>query len=136
VFGAGGASSLVGKVVRVSSSSAVVQRIDDATFGVGARVVQGDGGPTGTAEGQRNSGLLRFSVIADNGPSVELKPRDVAVTLGRQNEPYPAGLVIGRVVREVGVGGAIARDAELRPIVDLDALTFVKVLKYPPEPSP
>ena len=41
----------------------------------------------------------------------------------------------------VGAGGAIARDAELRPIVDLDALTVVKVLKYrrrsrdPPHPT-
>ncbi len=55
---------------------------------------------------------------------------------GSIGEPFPANLVIGTVVHEVGAGGAIARDAELRPVVDLDALTVVKVLKYPPAPIP
>ncbi len=49
---------------------------------------------------------------------------------------FPKNLVIGTVVHEVGAGGAIARDAELRPVVDLDALNFVKVLQYPPVPIP
>jgi rod shape-determining protein MreC len=136
VFGAGRASALVGKVVRVSSSDAVVQRIDDATFGVGARIVQGDAGPTGTAEGQRNSNLLSFSVFGDSGTQVDLKKGDVAITLSSRGGSFPDGLVIGRVTHPVAFGGSIAREAKLRPIVDLDALTLVKVLKYPPEPAP
>ena len=39
--------------------------------------------------------------------------------------------MIGTVVRSVDAGGAVARNADLRPIVDLDSLTFVKVLKSP-----
>ena len=137
VVGTSGKSALVGQVVRVSKTSAVVERIDDANFGAGALLVQGSGtGPKGTAEGQRDSNLLRFSVIDDSGTSVVLKKGDVAVTLGSIGEPFPANLVIGTVVHEVGAGGAIARDAELRPVVDLDALTVVKVLKYPPAPIP
>ena len=58
------------------------------------------------------------------------------MTLDLANESYPKNLVVGTVVRKVAVGGTIARDAELRPVVDLDALTFVKVLKYPPVPVP
>jgi cell shape-determining protein MreC len=128
---------LVGKVVRVSANSAIVQRIDDATFGVGAQLVQADhNGPKGTAEGQRDSSLLRFSVIDQSGTSVALKKGDVAVTLGLLGESFPAGLVVGSVVRTVDAGGAIARDAELRPVVDLDSLTIVKVLRYPPVPVP
>ena len=38
--------------------------------------------------------------------------------------------MIGTVVRSVA-GGAIARSADLRPVLDLDSLTFVKVLKAP-----
>ena len=38
-------------------------------------------GPKGTAEGQGNSSLLRFSVIDDTGTSVTMKKGDVAVTL-------------------------------------------------------
>ncbi len=137
VAGASGKAALVGKVVRVSQSSAIVQRIDDANFGVGAQLVQADAnGPKGTAEGQRASNLLRFSVIDDSATSVELKKGDIAVTLGGIDKSYPEGLAIGTIVRTVGAGGAISRDAELRPVVDLDALTFVKVLKYPPVPIP
>jgi rod shape-determining protein MreC len=136
VFGTGGASALVGQVVRVSSSDAVVRRIDDPNFGVGARVVQGQGGPTGTATGQRDSNLLSFSPFGETGTQVDLKSGDVAVTLTSRGSSFPSGLVIGRVTHPVAFGGSITRNAELRPIVDLDALTFVKVLKYPSEPAP
>lgn len=137
VFGANGKAALVGTVVRVSANESIVQRIDDGSFGVGAQLVQGSGaGPKGTVEGQRGSNLLRFSVIDDSATTVVLKKGDIAVTLGSENEPYPAGLAIGTVVRTVDSGGAVARDAALRPILDLDALTVVKVLKYPPVPIP
>jgi rod shape-determining protein MreC len=137
VVGAAGKAALVGKVVRVSANSAIVQRIDDATFGVGAQLVQADqNGPKGTAEGQRESSLLRFSVIDQSGTTVPMNKGDVAITLGSAIEKYPPGLVIGAVVKTVDAGGAIARDAELRPVVDLDSLTVVKVLRYPPVPVP
>lgn len=136
VVGAKGTSALVGQVVRVSTNSAIVRRLDDADFGVGAQLMQGTAGPKGTAVGQSNSSLLRFSVIDDTSTAVVLKKGDVAVTLGSEGEPYPPGIAIGTVVHTVDAGGAIARDAELRPIVDLDSLSIVKVLKYPPAPIP
>jgi rod shape-determining protein MreC len=134
VVGANGNAALVGTVTRVSANTATIQRVDDPNFGVGAQLMQaGKEGPKGTAEGQRGSNLLRFSVIGETS-TVELKKGDVAVTLGDLN--YPRGLVIGTLVRTVDTGGAIALDASVRPIPDLDALTFVKVLKYPPAPAP
>ena len=139
VFGAGNKAALVGRVARVSANEAIVQRIDDGNFGVGAQLIQGDAeGPKGTAEGQRASNLLRFSVIGDSDTSVVLKKGDVAITLGSETTApfYPHGLVIGTVTRTVDAGGAIARDASVRPVIDLDALTVVKVLKYPPAPVP
>ncbi len=134
VVGAGEKSALVGQVFSVSKSSAIIRRIDDANFGTGAQLIQDQGafGPKGTAAGQRNSSLLRFSVIDDTGTFVPLQKGDVAITLGLEREPFPRGLVIGTIVRSVGAGGAIARDGELRPVIDLDSLNFVKVLKYTP----
>ncbi len=138
VVGDSNGAALVGQVVSVSKSRAIVRRLDDRNFGVGAQLVEGEGfGPKGTASGQANSGLLKFSIIVDgSAPSTSLKPGDVAVTLDLATESFPKNLVVGTVVRKVAVGGTIARDAELRPVVDLDALTFVKVLKYPPVPVP
>jgi rod shape-determining protein MreC len=129
VVGRSGKSALVGKVVRVSSSRAVVQRIDDASFGSGAQLVQGDEmGPTGFAEGQRGSNLLRFTVVDESSTSPSLNRGDVVIT-GGENTSYPRGLVIGTVVRTVGAGGALSVEAPIRPVVDLQALTLVKVLK-------
>lgn len=123
-------AALVGQVVSTSRTRSIVRRIDDRNFGVGAQLVQGAGfGPAGTATGQPDSSLLRFSVIVDSASGAVLKKGDVAVTLGADDEFFPKNLVIGTIVREVGAGGAIARDAELRPVVDLDALTIVKVLR-------
>jgi rod shape-determining protein MreC len=136
VADAAGDGALVGQVYAVSRNSAIVRRIDDRDFGVGAQLVQGDAfGPKGTASGQGDSNFLRFSVIDQTG-AVALKKGDVAITLGSLFEPYPRGLVIGKVVHSLAAGGAIARDAELQPIVDLDQLTAVKVLKYPPAGTP
>ena len=108
------------------------------SFGVGAQLIQPDKeGPPGTAEGQRDSNLLRFSVVDNSTTAIVLNKGDVAITLGGDaDKNYPRGLVIGTVVHTVDAGGAIARDATLRPVVDLDALTIVKVLKYPPVPIP
>jgi rod shape-determining protein MreC len=137
VVGDSSGAALVGQVVSVSKSRAIVRRIDDRNFGVGAQLVQGAGfGPKGTASGQPDSGLLRFSVIEDAATPAPLKKGDVAVTLGAIGESFPKNLVIGTVLHEVGAGGAISRDAELRPVVDLDSLNYVKVLKYPPPPIP
>jgi rod shape-determining protein MreC len=132
------ATALVGRISRVSATSAIVERIDDANFGVGAQIMQGAAaGPPGTAEGQRDSSLLRFSVIDNSPASVELKKGDVAITIGGDDDKrYPRGLVIGTIVRTVGAGGSVRRDAELRPVVDLDALTVVKVLPYQYQPAP
>jgi cell shape-determining protein MreC len=137
VADAAGDGALVGQVYSVAKSSAIVRRIDDRNFGAGAQLVQGAAfGPKGIASGQGDSNVLRFSVIDQSSAAVEMKRGDVAITLGSQLEPFPRGLVIGTVVHSVAAGGAIARDAELRPIVDLDQLDAVKVLKYPPATAP
>jgi rod shape-determining protein MreC len=133
VFGVNGKAALVGTVVRVSASRATVQRIDDANFGAGAQLMPvGAEGAKGIAVGQRNSSLLLFQATGDNATASTPKKGDVAITQGGLDDTrYPRGLIIGTVTRGVAAGGAVARNAELRPVVDLDALTFVRVLKAP-----
>jgi rod shape-determining protein MreC len=137
VADAAGDGALVGQVFSVSRKSAIVRRIDDRDFGAGAQLVQSNAfGPKGTASGQPDSNLLRFSVYDATGAAVAMKKGDVAITLGSLFEPYPRGLVIGTVAHSVAAGGSIVRDAELRPIVDLDRLDAVKVLKSPSASTP
>jgi rod shape-determining protein MreC len=133
VWGINGKAALVGTVVRVSANRSIIQRIDDPGFGAGAELMPtGAEGAKGIAVGQRDSSLLGFSAT-DNSPTASVpKKGDVAITQGGIADlKYPRGLVIGTVVRSVAAGGAIARNADLRPVIDLDSLTFVKVLKAP-----
>ena len=60
------------------------------------------------------------------------------MTLGASSEsPFPTGLVDRhRRARASAPAARSTRDAELRPVVDLDALNIVKVLQYPPAPIP
>ncbi len=138
IVGANGKAALVGRVARVSANHAIVQRIDDGSFGVGAQLIQPDKeGPPGTADGQRDSNLLRFSVVDNSTTTIAFNKGDAVITLGGDaDKNYPRGLVIGTILHTIDAGGASARDATLRPVVDLDALTIVKVLRYPPVPIP
>ena len=130
-------SALVGKVYRVTRSAAIVQRIDDRQFGVGAQLVEtGGNGLQGIAAGQLDSSFLRFSPIATGVQTTTMKKGQIAMTRGGLGDAYPAGLSIGTVVRDVTAGGSVARDAELRPLVDLDSLDIVKVLPYKPPALP
>jgi rod shape-determining protein MreC len=133
VWGVKSKAALVGTIVRVSANRATVQRIDDPGFGAGAELMPtGAEGAKGIAVGQRDSSLLRFSATDSSSTASVPKKGDIAITLGGADDPkYPRGLVIGTVVRGVSAGGAVARNADLRPIIDLDSLTFVKVLKAP-----
>jgi len=129
--------ALVGKVFRVTRGSAIIQRIDDRQFGVGAQIVEKSAfGPKGIALGQGDSTNLRFSPYADAALVGTIKKGSVAITSGGFGDAYPRGLPIGTVVRDVIAGGSVARDAELRPIVDLDSLDVVKVLRYQPPTVP
>ncbi len=129
--------ALVGKVYRVTRTSAIVQRIDDRQFGVGAQLVEADKfGPQGIALGQGASAYLKFSPYADAAQVGTMKKGTVAITRGGLGDSYPRGLPIGTVVRDVTAGGSVSRDAELRPIVDLDSLDVVKVLRYTPPALP
>jgi rod shape-determining protein MreC len=134
VVAPGGA--LVGRVASVSRDSSVIQRIDDRNFGVGALLVTKDGvqGPQGFALGQPDSTLLEFSVGDRSAATVVMHKGDIAYTLGLTGEHYPKGLPVGTVTRTVEAGGSVARTASLRPIVDLDGLDLVKVIRYVPAP--
>jgi rod shape-determining protein MreC len=130
--------ALVGKVYRVTRGSAIVQRIDDRQFGVSAQIVDQNNqyGPKGIALGQGDSTTLKFSPYAGAALTGTMKQGSVAITNGGVGDAYPRNLPIGTVVRDVTAGGSVARDAELRPIVDLDSLDVVKVLPLSPPAQP
>lgn len=134
VVGAHG-GALVGKISSVSKSRATVQRIDDPEFGVGVQLLDPSSalGPIGLANGQRNSAFLELQI---RDSTQKIRKGQYAITRGLNESPFPRGLAVGTVVHAVDPSTATAERAALRPIVDLDRLTIVKILRYRPPPTP
>jgi rod shape-determining protein MreC len=134
VVGAHG-GALVGKITSVSRSRATVQRIDDPGFGVGVQLLDPSGtlGPIGLANGQRDSTFLELQI---RDSTQKLMKGEYAITRGLNESPFPRGLAVGTVVHSVDPSTATAARGTLRPIVDLDRLTIVKVLRYQPPAAP
>jgi rod shape-determining protein MreC len=127
------ADGLVGKVVAVAKNRATVLRVDDPKFGVGVQLLENTGpGPVAIATGQKGSTFLRLQVL-DPSP---IAKDELAVTRGSTDSIFPEGLSVGTVVRAVDKSTATAQEGELRPIVDLDRIDLVKVLRYHPATQP
>jgi rod shape-determining protein MreC len=128
------ADGLVGKVIRVSKTRAVVLRLDDPAFGVTIQLLKKDAlGPSGFANGQKASTLLKLTTLASNQ---DLDKGELAVTSGVAGSIFPKGLSVGTVTRKVDAASATQQEAQLQPVVDLDRLDLVKVLLYRPQPTP
>ena len=134
VVGARG-GALVGKVISASKTRSTVQRIDDARFGVGVQLVDPSGGlgPRGVAQGMRDSAFLDLQI---GSATQRLVKGEFATTYGTGESPFPPGLAVGTIVRNVDPTTATAAHALLRPVVDLDSLSIVKVLRYQPAVTP
>jgi rod shape-determining protein MreC len=129
VTGGSDAARLVGRVIRVTPISAVVQLLIDRDFGVPAALATSQ--EAGMVEG-RGEGELRMRLL---GPGVEIsrtEPESV-FTLGYQleGEPglYPPGILIGTVSRAFSEPGSIESFVTIRPAVDFSTLEYVLVIK-------
>jgi rod shape-determining protein MreC len=129
VTGAADAPRLVGRVIRVTPISSVVQLLIDRGFGVPATLSTSH--EAGMVEG-RGEDELRMRLL---GPGVEVsgtEPESV-ITLGFQveGEPglYPPGILIGTVSRAFSEPGSVESFVTIRPAVDFSTLQYVLVIK-------
>jgi len=130
VVGGNSGGALVGRVQSVASDSAVIERIDDRDFSAGAQLVQnGSPGPIGAAQGIPNSSELRFQLFDSGNAGIAIAKDDLVVTSGGAGSIFPKGLPIGHVTRAVPATATVQRDTRLQPIVDLDRVDFVKILR-------
>lgn len=121
-------AGLVGHVVRVTSSSAVVQLIIDPDSAVAARLV--DAEEIGLLEGQ-GEGELRMSLV---DAEATVAPDETVVTAGYRllegtaQSLYPPNVLIGTVSRVLSDEGALEKFVTVRPAVDFSTLSAVLVV--------
>jgi rod shape-determining protein MreC len=128
VIGAG--NTLAGRVIEVNEASAQVRLMSDPEFSVTAEIAST--GAIGLIRG-RGANPLAFEDIdalreVPIGAEVTTSGIELSPTL---RSAFPRGLSIGRVVTLSDQAGAVITNAEVEPILELDAArTLLVILNY------
>lgn len=121
------ADGLVGRVLRVTSTTATVLLVIDAESVVGGRI--GDSMQLGFLHGRGDlgrSGRLDLELVDD---SIVPDKGDVVVTWGSQGgAPYVTGVPVGRVTQVFSSLRQTSQRAVIQPFVDFGALDVVGVV--------
>jgi len=123
VTGAG----LVGKVIRISSRRATVLLLTDPAFNVGVRLTNSQ--DTGAAKGNGPGKPLSIDLLYN---STVVRNNEVVVTSGLQGAVFPGDIPVGRVRTARKVPSSLQQDVTMEPVVDLQRLSYVKVLRWTP----
>ena len=123
VTGAG----LVGRVVDVSQTRAVVRLVTDPASSVGARLLSS--GDLGVAEGAGPGRPLDLGLV---DPATPVERRELVVTSGVDDSFFPGGIPLGLVEQVSSVEGELEQEVAVEPVADLTGLRFVEVLRTVP----
>jgi rod shape-determining protein MreC len=128
VTGGADAPRLVGRIVRVTPNSSMVQLVIDRDFAVAG--VLSTSQEAGIVEGRGESDL-RMDLIAPGVEISKTEPESV-FTLGYEvnGQPsiYPDGLLIGTVSRAFSEPDSVETSVTIRPAVDFSTLQYVLVI--------
>ena len=127
---------LVGRVVSVSSRTATVLLLSDASSTVGVRMAStGEiGDVTGMGRGLAGPYTLRLTLLQSNA---HLAVGQQLVTLASVNDsPYVPGVPIGTVVKLEGSPNSLTTTALVRPFVNFSSLGVVGVVVAKPRVNP
>ncbi len=123
-----GGKGFVGTVLSASSGVATIQLVTDARSRIGVRFgASSDPNALGVLSGQGPDNRL-----ATTTTHFAPKMGQVAYTSGLAGELYPPGLPVGVVTSSRPASGGLAQSVEVTPLVDIQALQFVRVLLWTP----
>jgi rod shape-determining protein MreC len=133
-------NGLVGKVTQASANEATVTLIDSPGFGVGVRLENSN--ERGIAEGRTGERDMRLNFLTKIlGECEENSPPDTCIGKGElvftsasEAAAFPPDIPVGKVVGISRKTGELESTVTLRPLVDLNDITYVKVLRWP-EPT-
>ena len=130
-------NGLVGKVTSVSSTSATVTLIDSPEIGVGVRLENSSvRGLTEAHTGDREI-LLKFldtplgACVEGSLPENCIAENEFVFTAAVEDAAFPPDIAVGRVVRVTRPKTDLEPTIAIQPVVNLDDLTYVKVLRWP-----
>ncbi len=122
---------LVGRVVRVGTSTSVVVLLVDATATVGARIESSM--EVGFLNGTGDPVALELQLLDPFAPA---QPGDRLVSFGVRGGAYVPGLPLGTITEVAGTPGQLTRIATVVPFVDVTTLDLVGVITQAPRTDP
>jgi rod shape-determining protein MreC len=135
VTGASDGPRLVGRIIRVTPISSVIQLMIDPDFAVAGRLStsQEAGLVTGRGEEDLRMGHLRPGIeVSGSEPESVFT---VGYEVNGQPGLYPAGILIGTVSRAFSEPDAVESSVTIRPAVDFSTLQYVLVIARDPTPQ-
>lgn len=122
---------LVGRVVRVGTSTSVVVLLVDATATVGARIESSM--EVGFLNGTGDPVALELQLLDPFAPA---QPGDRLVSFGVRGGAYVPGIPLGTITEVAGTPGQLTRIATVVPFVDVTTLDLVGVITEAPRTDP
>ncbi|MEX0664810.1 MAG: rod shape-determining protein MreC [Acidimicrobiia bacterium] len=136
-------NGLVGRVTRVSRTLATVTLVDSPEIGVGVRLENTDvRGLTEAHTGEREV-LLKFLEIFEptgaplpkctesSSPDTCIAEGEFVFTASTDDAAFPPDIAVGIIESYTRATTDLEATIKIRPVVDLDDLTYVKVLRWP-----
>lgn len=130
-------NGLVGRITQSSSTVATITLMDDPSIGIGVRLEHSN--VRGITEGRTGERDMRLNFLSrnifgcakDESPLGCILVGEFVFTAAVADAAFPPDIPVARVVRVTKGSTDLEATTVLRPLVDLDALTYVKVLRWP-----
>lgn len=130
-------NGLVGKVTAVTNEEATVTLIDSAGFGVGVRLEGSN--ESGVAEGRTGDRTMRLNFLSQQLPLCTetdaadtcMRKGELVFTTAVANAAFPPDIPVAKVKNRTKRVGELEATITLTPLVDLDDITYVKILRWP-----
>lgn len=116
---------MVGKILQARSNSSEAILINDSRSKIAA-LIQNDSNSKGVVVGEHGLSL-RMELIPQNE---KVEEGNLVVTSGVEST-IPKGLIIGKIIRIITEPNGYFQTAFLQPIIKIDNLTIVSILKAP-----
>lgn len=123
-----GIEGLVGRVIEVSRSSALVLPVYDASAFIAVRLQQSRYEGLAVGQGSDDQNMLVRYVAKRARP--EISPGDILITSGMQSL-YPPGIVVGRVQKIHDYSYLTSLELEIDSVIDFAKLEYVFVIIDP-----
>ncbi|MCJ7671515.1 MAG: rod shape-determining protein MreC [Acidimicrobiia bacterium] len=133
-------NGLVGKITQASGTEATVTLVDSPGFGVGVRLENTN--ERGIAEGRTGEREMRLNFLTkllpacekNSSPDTCISQGEVVFTSAVANAAFPPDIPVAKVTGIEKKTGDLESTVSLRPLVNLNDITYVKVLRWP-EPT-